>query len=149
MSLYLVTVYIHILATVFWAGYALFWTIMASTLTHRFAATESTHYLQLVHRATWPPQGIPTPFRLTFPALGWAVLIVLLCTGALIVQQQGVTLSQLLTGAASPYLLVKLGVVTIACICQLFLSFRPRIPLIHVNLGLALGIVALSVLLVR
>ena len=117
MSLYLVTVYIHILATVFWAGYTLFWTIMVSSLTHSFPATESTHYLQLIHRATWPPKGIPTSFRLTFPALGWAVLVVLLCTGVLIVQQQGMTLPQLLTGAANPNLLAKLGVVAITCIC--------------------------------
>jgi hypothetical protein len=149
VSWYLLTVYVHIVATVFWVGYVLFWMIMAGTLTRSMPAPESKRYLQLLQHAAWPPKGLPAPYRFTFPALGWANLAVLVLTGALILQQQGLTLPQLVAGTVSPVLLAKLGGVAALCLCQLFLSSQPRVKLMPVNLGLTLGVVVLSVLLVR
>jgi hypothetical protein len=149
VSWYLLIVYVHIVATVFWVGYALFWTIMAGTLTRSVPAPESSHYLQLLQHATWPPKGLPVPYRLPFPALGWVALMVLVLTGVLMLRQQGLTLQQLVTGTGSPVLLAKLGLVAVVCLCQLLLSVQPRVKLIPINLGLALGVVVLSVLLIR
>jgi hypothetical protein len=64
-------------------------------------------------------------------------------------RQQGLTLQQLVTGTGSPVLLAKLGLVAVVCLCQLLLSVQPRVKLIPINLGLALGVVVLSVLLIR
>jgi hypothetical protein len=149
VSWYLLIVYVHIVATVFWVGYALFWTIMAGTLSRSVSAPESHHYLQLLQNATWPPKGLPVPYRLSFPALGWVALAVLVLTGVVMLQQQGLTLQQLVTGTVNPFLLAKLGLVVALCLCQLLLSIQIRVPLIPVNLGLALGVVVLSVLLIR
>jgi hypothetical protein len=149
VSWYLLIVYVHIVATVFWVGYALFWTIMAGTLTRSVPALESHHYLQLLQHATWPPKGFPVPYRFSFPALGWTVLAVLVLTGVLMLRQQGLTLQQLVAGTVNPVLLAKLGLVAALCLCQLLLSIQPRARLIPVNLGLALGVVVLSVLLIR
>jgi hypothetical protein len=113
------------------------------------SAPESRHYLQLLHNATWPPKGFPAPYRFSFPALGWVALAVLVLTGAIMLQQQGLTLEQLAAGTVNPFLLAKLGLVVALCLCQLLLSIQPRVPLIPVNLGLALGVVVLSVLLIR
>jgi hypothetical protein len=149
VSWYLLIVYVHIVATVFWVGYALFWTIMAGTLSRSVPAPESSHYLQLLQHATWPPKGMPAPYRLPFPALGWVALAVLMLTGALMLQQQGLTLQQLVAGTVNPFLVAKLGLVAVLCLCQLLLSIQPRVQLMPVNLGLALGVVVLSVLLIR
>ena len=151
MVWYLLNVYVHVVATVFWIGYALFWTIMAGSLAQRFDRPESHRFLRLIGQAAWPPAGIPTPYRLSFPDLGWVALGCLMLTGGFLLPYRGITLERMLTGEVSldSFLVGKLLLVATVLICQVRLSVRPSPRVIRLHMGTALCVVVLSVLLVH
>ena len=154
MTWYLLTVYAHILLAVFWIGYALFWTIMIGSLKHNVDVPESARLLRLINRSPWPPTVIPVPYRMTFPGLGWAALLLLVATGILILNARGVLLQHIASGElfAGPFgwtLGTKLILVIALLICQLLLSYRPAPAVIYLNMLVALFVVILSVSLVH
>lgn len=154
MSGYLLSVYLHIVATVFWVGYALFWSIMIGSVRQKFAAPESARLLRLIQQAPWPPEAIAAPCRVKFAGLGWAALLILGVTGASILYFQSVTVDQVISGELflRPFgwtLATKLFLILVLLICQFLLSYRPARGVIYLTLGLSLAIVGISVLLVH
>jgi hypothetical protein len=154
MSWYLLSVYLHILATVLWVGYALFWTIMIGSLRKSFDAKESTRLVNLVNQALWPPEPVPAPYRVKFPGIGWAALFVLVVTGISTLYFQSVTLDQVISRDLflSPFgwtLAAKLIFVLALLICQFLLSYRPAPGVIYLNASLSLVVVSLSTRLVH
>jgi hypothetical protein len=152
MTWYLLSVYVHILATVFWIGYALFWTITIYSLQQRFTVPESRRFLGMIKHTAWPPVGIPVPYRVPFPGLGWAALLVLTVTGIFMLGVQGVTLQQVTSGAlfvdaAGRTLALKILLVVALLVWQLVLTSRPVAWTIYPHIGGALFVVVLSVLL--
>jgi len=149
---YIATVYIHILATVFWMGYALFWTIIIGALTKQCDEPESSRLLRLINQAAWPPEGIAAPCRVTFSGLAWLTLVVLVVTGSLVLWSQPRTLQQVSSGGLvlSPFgriLAMKLLLVVGLLLLQLRFTYRPAVWLVYLNMGTALAVVTLSVLL--
>jgi hypothetical protein len=154
MTWYLVSVFVHILATVFWIGYALFWTITAYALQQRFPAPESRRFFGMIKHTAWPPIGVPASYRVPFPGLGWAALLVLTLTGIYMLAAQGVTLQQVTSGglfieASGRTLALKLLLVVALFIWQLVLTYRPAAWTIYPHIGGALFVVVLSVLLIH
>jgi hypothetical protein len=154
MSWYLLSVYLHILAMVFWVGYALFWTIMISSLRKSFDAKESTRLLDLVNQAPWPPELLRAPYRVKFPGIGWTALFILVVTGTSILYFQSVTADQVISGELffRPFgwtLAIKLIFVLALLICHFVLSYRPAPGVIYLNAGLSLVVVSLSTRLVH
>jgi uncharacterized membrane protein len=152
MTWYLLSVYVHILATVFWMGYALFWAITAYALQQRLPAPESRRLFGMIKHTAWPPVGVPAPYRVPFPGLGWAALLVLTVTGLFMLASQGVTLQQVTSGAlffdaAGRTLALKLLLVVALLVWQLVLTYRPVAWTIYPHIGGAVCVVALSVLL--
>ena len=66
MSLYLLLVYIHILAAVCWVGYTLFWFMMIPPLRKDFDEKTSDELLRATTDITWPPISLPLLFRIKF-----------------------------------------------------------------------------------
>jgi uncharacterized membrane protein len=154
MIWYLCNVYVHILATVFWIGYALFWTITAYSLQQRYTPPESRRFFGMIKHTAWPPVGIPAPYRVPFPGLGWAALSVLTVTGIFMLASRGITLQQVTSGAlfvsaTGRILALKLLLVIALLIWQLVLTYRPVAWTIYPHIGGALFVVVLSVLLVH
>jgi hypothetical protein len=86
-----------------------------------------------------------------FPSLGWAAFGVLMLTGVFLLPYQGLTLQQMFAGGGEKALslAVKLLLVLAIPIFQGLLCLRPSPQVIYLNMGLALGVVVLSVLLVH
>ena len=78
MTAYLLAVYIHVLATMFWIGYVLFWAILIGPLARQFKRPELAQLLKRLNESSWPPGLVPTPYRLKLSGLGWVPLVVLI-----------------------------------------------------------------------
>jgi uncharacterized membrane protein len=151
---YLLTAYVHIMAAVFWVGYALFWTIMVGSLRQRFDNSESSRLLQLINQAPWPPASVPFPFYVKFSGLGWAALGILSITGIFLLHFRSDALQQILSGefllsSFGQTFAVKLTLVIALLLCQLLLAYRPAPRVISLNMWLTLLISVLSVLLLH
>jgi hypothetical protein len=152
MTWYFLSVYVHIVATIFWIGYALFWTITAYALQQRFTAPETRCFFGMIKHTAWPPVGLPAPYRVPFPGLGWVALLVLTVSGISVLAARGVTLHQVTSGALflgsfGRTLTLKLLLVVALLVWQLVLTYRPVGWTIYPHLGGALFVVVLSVLL--
>jgi hypothetical protein len=144
VTIYLLAVYIHIIATVLWVGYCLFWTILIGPLERKFDPPQADHVSGLLRRTRWPPIAIPASYRLTLPGFGWATLALLGLTGALIA---------FIRGMPSPhhqwFFAIKLGLVLTLAFCQYCIARRPTPLLIYLTMVVTLSVVGLSALLVR
>ena len=146
LSLPLLAAYAHIVATVLLVGYALFWVVMTTTIREE-EGPESMGLLGLIQRGRWPPGGVPKPLRLTLPALGWAFLLALFLTGALLVVSGGRTWDAWLAGRSGGWPVAKLTLFVLLVVGQAIATMRPRRWLAYVNGGLAMMIVLVSALL--
>jgi uncharacterized membrane protein len=154
MPLYLLTVYLHILATVLWVGYILFWVILIGPLARQFKDPELTQLLTRLNESSWPPALAPVPYRMKLPGLGWTTLVILFITGGFVLHYRGVTLQSitaegLLLSRFGQVLAAKLVLLLGLAIGQLLLTYRPSRCLIYLELLMTLSIVGLSILLVR
>ena len=154
MEMYLLAVYLHILAVVFWVGYILFWAILIGPLARQFKTSEQNQLLARINGTSWPPGSIPIPYRLKLPGLGWTALVILIVTGGFILHSRGVMLPLIISGAPfisrfGQVLAAKLVLVIGLATGQLLLTYRPSSRLIYLELLTTLLIVGLSVLLVR
>lgn len=85
MTTYLVAVYAHLVAAVLYVGYFLFWVIMARGLATTRELEDADTYMERIHRAHWPPEGMPGLVRLPFHGLGWVFWVALIASGGLVV----------------------------------------------------------------
>ena len=143
MTLALLLAYVHLVSSVLLVGYFLFWLIMTAGLERLEPAAEVAPLTAaMLAGARWPPAVVPWSLRLTLPGLGWAFLAVLVLTG----------IATSLTGAGYPVagaLGLKLGLLAALVVAHARLGRRPTRGLARLSLGLALGIVVVSVLLPR
>ena len=143
MTLALLVVYIHLVSSVLLVGYFLFWLIMMVGLERLEPAAEVAPLTAaMLAGARWPPAVVPWKLRLTVPGLGWTFLAVLVLSG----------IAESLAGARYPVggaLGLKLALLAALAAAHAQLGRRPTPGLAKLSLGLALGIVVVSVLLPR
>lgn len=154
MPIYLLAIYLHIIATVCWVGYTLFWAILIGQLARQFKTTELIELLKRINESSWPPALVSVPYRLKLPGLGWSALIILLITGVFILHYRGVTLQFIISGGLflngfGQMLAAKLVLLVGLAIGQLLITYRPSPRLIYLELLMTLSMVGLSVLLVH
>jgi hypothetical protein len=140
MSLYQLSVVLHILAVLIWFGHMFFWSFVIGPVTKRIEPRETGLFVR--------------ESSLRFGGLGWPALAVLGLTGILMLYYRGVTLEQVLSGEFfhDPFgrgLGIKLIFVGGMMLYQTFVGHRPAPRLIYLNMLAALVIVAISILLVR
>lgn len=154
MSWYLLIVFIHVMTSILWVGYLLFWTIIITPITRRFDREKADAVLRLVNAAEWPPAEIPLPARLRLFQVGWIFLAALVITGAVMAAFKGVTWSMIASGRflADPFgavLACKVVLVVVLFILQGRLAARPTRPLVFANTGVAIVLIGLSAYLAR
>ena len=140
MSVYRVSIALHLIAVALWFGHMLFWSLIAGLALKKVA----------------PPETAATLRRLsmTMGGLGWPSLAVLAITGYLLLGFRGITLPTLLSGRAFAgpggfVLAAKLALVVWMIFYQAVFGHKAAPRAIYLNMAAALAIVALSVLLVR
>ena len=131
------TAYIHLIAGVLLAGYALFWAMLALSLARDSDTPQIERLLEVTLGARWPHVGVPVSLRLRLPLVGWAFLVATALTGVLLLA--GVSFSGMLLG--------KLLLFAILLGSQLVLTLRPTPARAYVNLAVVVLIVAASALL--
>jgi hypothetical protein len=154
MTWYLLNVFVHIMSSVLWVGYLLFWTIIIGPISRRFDMTEAEGILRLVNLAPWPPREIPVPRRMQFFQIGWVLLLVLAVTGFIMIASKGLGPHEIMSGELllAPFgqvLVVKLLLVVALVLLQLRLARRPSPPLVYATMSVTLILVGLSVFLAR
>ncbi len=143
MTLPLVMVYIHLVASVLLVGYFLFWLIMTVGL-ERLEPAEEIGPLTAAMLAggRWPPAGVPWRLRLALPGLGWAFLLLMVASGlALLAVGSGYPLNGVLG--------IKLGLLAALVVTHALLARRPGRGAAIAGLTLALAVVVASTLLRR
>ena len=145
--------WIHLVAGILLMGNALFWVVMAIGAARSAPPAESAHLLGLINSGRWPHVIVPRPLRIPFPALAWIFLVVLGVSGAFLLQSHGTS------GAVGPesgiedrfaeFMRVKLALLGLLLLGVVQATVEPRRWLAFVNGGLALTIIAVSVLLER
>lgn len=140
MSIYHLTVTLHLLALALWLGHMFFWSLIAGLT------------LKKIH----PPETAETLRRLslTMGGLGWPALGVLVVTGYFLLQHRGVTPALLFSGGAfmAPggwVLAAKLALVLWMVFYQAVFGHKAAPRAIYLNMAAALAIVGLSVALAR
>ena len=141
MDLYRASVFVHILGAVGLVGMALFWFIMVAALKQKFDQKETGRLLLIVNSARWPHVGVPYRLRAPLPLATWAILGVLLLTGAIVGATQGFP--------ANVFWWSKIGLLAVVIAVQLWLIRRPAPSLVRINFIAVLLIVVLSGLMVR
>ncbi|MFH1679288.1 MAG: hypothetical protein ABIH26_01440 [Candidatus Eisenbacteria bacterium] len=154
MVLHLLIVFLHIMTSIFWIGYALFWSIIVGPVARSYSPAEGARLLESVNRAPWPPRKIPTPVRLDFSQIGWLLIGVLAVTGVLLAVYEGaaaggVASGRFLLGRFGRVLAAKLLFVLLAAGLQFRLASRPGPRAAHANLLAAVVVIVLSALLAR
>jgi len=135
MKWYLLCVYLHILAVMLWIGHMFFWVTAAGTITKRFLSPET--------------KAVVIELRDEFGQVGWYALFVLVVTGIVILYYRGVVSFSQITLNAFDYVLgTKLLLVGLMILFQGLVG-PTRAILGWFNFLIALGVIGLSVLLVR
>jgi len=154
MTWYLLNVFVHIMSSILWVGYLLFWTIIVGPIARRFGATEADGILRIVNLAHWPPPEIPAPLRMRFFQIGWVLLAVLAVTGVIMLAARGVTPHGIASGGLFllPFgraLALKILLVVALLFLQVRLARRPSPRLVYTTMGVTVMVVAVSVFLAR
>jgi hypothetical protein len=154
MTWYLLNVFVHIMSSILWVGYLLFWTIIIGPISRRSDTMEADGILRLVNLAPWPPREIPVPRRMRFFQIGWVLLLVLAVTGVILIASKGITPLGIVSGEVflAPFgqaLVVKLLLVVVLLFLQLRLARRPSPRLVYTAMGVTVILVGLSVFLAR
>jgi len=134
MEWYLIAIYLHLLALVLWIGHMLFWVTAGGTISKRFLSEET--------------REVVLQLRDEFGQIGWPSLLVLVLTGVFILYQRGFRLDSIPSNPFTTMLGAKLSLVALMIVFQCFVG--PKWPILGwVNLCVALGIIGISVVLVR
>jgi hypothetical protein len=129
--------YVHLVAGVLLTGYALFWGMLALSLTRHSNPAEVERLLTVAGAARWPHVVLPMALRLPLPWVGWIFLLATAFTGVLLLP----------TAPISGMLLGKVVLFVILLGSQLMLTLRPTPARAFVNLAVVVLIVAASALL--
>lgn len=141
MDFYRASVLVHLLAAVGLVGMALFWFVMVTALKQRFDRNETDRLLLIANNARWPHVIVPYRLRAPLPLMTWAILGVLLLTGAIVGVAHGFP--------ANAFWWSKIGLLAGVVAVQIPLVRRPVPSLVRLNLIVVLLIVVLSGLTVR
>ena len=140
MNWYHLCIVLHILAALLWFGHMFFWSVVVGPVTKRFEPPETGQLLRQL--------------SLRLGGLGWPALCVLVLTGTVLLAYRGVSWQQLVSGGfflspSGSILQYKFALIAGMVLYQFFVGHKPAPRLIYANMLLALGIVGLSVILVR
>ena len=140
VDLYLLAVFLHVTAALFWLGHMFFWSLIAGFVTKSIEPPETGDFIR---RAS-----------LRMGGLGWPALSVLFLTGIVIIIHSKITLHHVVSGEflfdpMGRVMAVKMCLVGCMALYQWFVGHRPAPRLIYLNMLIALVIIALSVLRVR
>jgi uncharacterized membrane protein len=140
MNWYTLCVIVHLFAVFFWLGHMFFWSLVIGPFTKRFEPPETGQIIRQM--------------SLRWGGLGWPALFALAITGVIMLLYRGVTLQRFLSGElfSTPFgrvLEIKLLLVTLMTVYQVFVGHRSAPRLVFVNMMVALLIVALSIILIR
>ncbi len=137
---YLLAVFLHVTAALFWLGHMFFWSLVAGFVTKSIEPRETGDFIR---RAS-----------LRMGGLGWPALSVLFLTGIIIIIHSKITLHHIVSGEflfdpMGRVMAVKMCLVGCMALYQWFVGHRPAPRLIYLDMLIALVIIALSVLRVR
>jgi uncharacterized membrane protein len=154
MIWYLSSVFVHVMCSILWVGWVLFWLLIARPIERRLEGAESARVLGSVNRAQWPPRAIPVPFRLTLPQVAWGLLLLLAASGTVMLVHrsappEGAFFGRLPPGPFGPILAAKLVVVGAVVILHVRLARRPGSGAVLATALAAVTLVVLSAALAR
>jgi uncharacterized membrane protein len=140
MDWYRVCIVLHLLAAFLWLGHMFVWTHFAMPALKRVEPAATADLLR--ERALY------------LGGLGWPALIVLIPTGIYMLAARGITLSDVLSGAAfavagGTALALKLALVGCMVVYQIVFGHGRASVAIHVNILIALVLLAASVVIAR
>ncbi len=99
MSSFLVQDWVHLVAAVVFAGYALFWLVMAFALRDEGGELDAGETLSLIGRSRWPPVAVPKAARIPIVGLGWVLVLFMVASGFLLLHARGIGSAELGSGA--------------------------------------------------
>lgn len=100
MASFLVLNWVHLVAAVILGGYVLFWLVMAVAVRDESAALPAAdETLSLIGRSRWPPVVVPKAVRLPLFGLGWALVVFMAASGAVLLRARGIGSAQLASAA--------------------------------------------------
>jgi uncharacterized membrane protein len=136
--LYWVCISLHLLAASLWLGHMFVWSLIVGPAQKRIEPPETAALLR--------------ERSLYLGGLGWPALAVLVVTGVYMLDQRGIGLGDLVSGAAfaaDASLAVKLAAVLFMIIYQIVFAHRQVAVAIYFNILAALIVLGASVVLVR
>jgi uncharacterized membrane protein len=137
--LYWVCISLHLLAASLWLGHMFVWSLVVGPAQKRIEPPATAELLR--------------ERSLYLGALGWPALAVLAVTGLYLLDQRGITPTDLFTGAAFAVagnsLAIKLGAVLFMVFYQVVWAHRQAPVAIYFNMLAALIVLGASVVLVR
>ena len=140
MTLYRICVGLHLLAMALWLGHMFVWSIFTGPAVKKIAPSETAEQLRAASLSGF--------------GLGWPALAILVATGVYMLGLRGIAIGDLFSGAAfrgtqGTVLAVKLSLVLAMIAFQARFGHRPAGAFAHLNILVALTILAASVVLVR
>jgi hypothetical protein len=154
MAGHLLNVFLHIMLSIVWVGYALFWAIVAGQVVKEYGPEGSPRVFALVNRAPWPPRKLPIPWHMKFSGVAAGLLLLLALTGAILAAHEAGSLGALASGAFlsgkfGRLLAAKVILVAVLVAGQVRLARSPGPRLAWANLAVTVAVVVLSALLAR
>jgi uncharacterized membrane protein len=140
MDWYRMCIVLHLLAAFLWLGHMLVWSLFAMPALKRVEPAGTADLLR--------------ERSLYLGGLGWPALIVLIPTGIYMLAARGITLADVLSGAAfampgGTALALKLVLVGCMVAYQIVFGHRRAAVAIHFNILVALALLAASVVIAR
>jgi uncharacterized membrane protein len=137
--LYWICISLHLLAASLWLGHMFVWSLVVGPAQKRIEPPQTAELLR--------------ERSLYLGALGWPALAILAATGLYLLDRRGITLADLVSGAAfstgDDSLALKLGAVLFMVVYQIVWAHRRAPIAIYFNMLAALIVLGASVVLVR
>src|SRR5262245_52422688 len=124
MNWYTLCVIVHLVAVFFWLGHMFFWSLVIGPIAKRFEPPETGQIIRQM--------------SLRWGGLGWPALFTLTITGVMMLSYRGVALQSFLSGElyTTPFgrvLAIKLLLVTLMTVYQVFVGHRSAPRLVFAN----------------
>lgn len=95
MTSFFIQNWVHLVAAIVFAGYALFWLVMAFALRSEGRDLDSGETLSRIGRLRWPPVAVPKALRIPILGLGWLLVLFMAASGFLLLHARGIGSAQL------------------------------------------------------
>jgi hypothetical protein len=140
MNMYRLAIALHFAAFALWLGHLFVWSLITGPALKSLQPVASSELLR--------------ERSLFLGGIGWPALLVLIGSGAYLLQLRGIAIADLLTaapyaGAVGTALAVKLSLVIGMVAYQAIFAHRSAPLAVYVNMLFAIGVVTASVVLVR